>query len=164
MGRKPKKHPGGRPTVFTESVILKLEQAFALGCSDREACFYAGVATTPFYEYCKKNPKFRERKELLKESPILAARQSVLDGIIGNPGKVVSWIDRKGIHREVATPIMQDPNLAMRFLERKKKDEFGQRYEHTGPDGESLFDKLSDEEIEKERNKISKWEKQRKEK
>ena len=95
----------GRPTVMTDIVIGKLEEAFSLGCTDAESCFYAGIAKDTLYEYQTKNPDFTDRKEALKESPIFKARKSVVD----------------------AMP--NDPELSLKYLERKKKDEFSPRSE-----------------------------------
>ena len=95
-----------RPTVMTPGVIEKLEYAFSLGCSDNEACLHANIAPATLYKYQDENPKFTERKHLLKDSPIFLARQSVLKGI------------------------KSDPDLALKFLERRKKDEFSTKTEN----------------------------------
>lgn len=104
----------GRPTVMTDEVLRKLEEAFALGCTDLEACIYADISKTALYDYQQEHPEFTERKELLKENPILLARKSVVEALA------------------------EDPDLSLRFLERKKKDEFAQRVENTGKDGKDL--------------------------
>jgi hypothetical protein len=98
----------GRPTVMTPATVSKLEEAFAYGCSDSEACFYADISKQTLYEYQKKNPEFIDRKEALKERPILAARQKVVQEI-ANDVKNAQW-----------------------YLERKRKDEFSQRTEIGG--------------------------------
>ena len=95
----------GRPTVMTEALVNKLEEAFAYGCSDSEACFYAGISKQTLYDYQKKRPEFIDRKEALKERPILQARQKVVQEI-KNDVKNAQW-----------------------YLERKRKDEFGVRTE-----------------------------------
>jgi len=92
--------PGGRPQTITQSVVNKLETAFALGCTDIEACVYSGISKQTLYNYQAKHEKFLDRKELLKQTPILLARTSVVQNL------------------------KKDPNLALKFLERKKKDEF----------------------------------------
>jgi len=102
----------GRPTKVTPDVLRKLEEAFALGCSDVEACFFAGLPKSTFYDYQQVHPEFSERKEVLKSRPVLLARQSVLRGL------------------------QEDATLALRFLERVKKDEFSLRQEITGKNGE----------------------------
>jgi len=94
-----------RPTVMTQEVIEKLEYAFSLGCSDNEACLHADISPATLYKYQESNPEFSERKAVLKESPIFLARQSVLKGL------------------------KDDPDLALKFLERRKKAEFSLRHE-----------------------------------
>lgn len=103
-----------RPTVMTPEVIAKLEEAFAWGCSDVEACLWADIAPKTLYVYQEKKPEFVQRKEQLKETPIMLARKSVLRGIKNNP------------------------ELALKLLERKKKAEYSLRQELTGADGKDL--------------------------
>ena len=99
----------GRPTVVTPEILNKLEQAFLMGCSDLEACFIAGIGKTALYDYQKANPDFTERKEEMKQKPIILARTSVINAM------------------------KNDGDLALKFLERKRKDEFGvkQTFDHT---------------------------------
>ena len=106
---------GGRPTVMTPDTLAKLKEAFLMGCTDSEACLYAGdIAPATLYNYQEKNPKFLELKEQWKQNPILEARGSVLKGLRKNP------------------------QLALSFLERKLKSEFSTRSELTGADGKDL--------------------------
>lgn len=107
------KNKGGRPTVMTKETIRKLEEVFAIGGSDSEACFYAGISKESLYAYCREHPEFTDRKESLKEKPILKARQTVVKSL-------------------------DQPDYAFKYLERKKKDEFSPRQELTGKDGESI--------------------------
>lgn len=100
-----KKHPGGRPTVMTEAVIGKLEQAFAYDSTIKEACFYAGINPDTYFAYAKEHPEFSERVEALRQRPILAARE------------------------EVVKAIKTDPRNAQWYLERKRKDEFSIKQE-----------------------------------
>lgn len=90
----------GRPTVITKNVINKLEEAFAFGCTDAEAALYANIAPSTLYKYQEVNTKFSERKEQLKMMPVLHARMAVVNAI------------------------KKDPHLALKYLERKKSDEF----------------------------------------
>lgn len=104
-----------RPTVMTPEVIAKLEEAFAWGCSDVEACLWADIAPATLYQYQEKYPKFTERKAELKETPVLLSRKAVVNAI------------KRG-----------DKVTALAYLDRKKKDEFSTRSEHTGKDGKDL--------------------------
>lgn len=106
-----KKRKGGRPSSITEVVLKKLEEAFALGCTDREAALLADITPATMYNYQTRNPEFVERKEVLRQSPILLARRTVVEALSG------------------------DPYLALKYLERKRKDEFGLRQEMTGKEG-----------------------------
>lgn len=100
----------GRPTIMTPETISKLEEVFSIGGSDNEACFYAGIGKSTLYNYQQEHPEFVERKEALKERPILKARQTVVKSL-------------------------DDADMALKFLERKKKDEFSLRTEFTGQNG-----------------------------
>ncbi len=104
------KRPVGRPSKLTPLVIKKLEEAFAMGSSDGEACYYAEISTVTFYAYLKKNPEFVNRRDQLKERPVLMARQKVVNEITSDV-KVAQW-----------------------FLERKRKGEFAVRTDITSGD------------------------------
>jgi hypothetical protein len=79
-----KKNPGGRKAVVTAATLQKLEEAFALGCTDLEACFYADIGKSTLYNYQDANPKFLERKEALKQRPVYLARKVVVDALLDN--------------------------------------------------------------------------------
>ena len=89
----------GRPSVMTKEVIARLEEAFAWGCTDIEACLWADIQVRVLYLYQDKNPEFVHRKESLKEKPVLLARKSVV------------------------MRLARDPRLSMDYLSRKRKDE-----------------------------------------
>ena len=96
-----------RPTKMTNVTIGKLEEAFALGCSDSEACFYADINPDTLYDYCKKNPQFSERKALLKMKPILKAKKTILDNL--EDAKVAQWYLERKCKEEFNTKIEQKP-------------------------------------------------------
>jgi hypothetical protein len=74
----------GRPTVMTPETVRKLEEAFALGCTDLEACFYADISRTSLHKYQEANPEFADRKERLKQRPVLLARKVIVDALLDN--------------------------------------------------------------------------------
>lgn len=110
----------GRPTKMTPDTIRKLEEAFAIGCTDKEACFYANISHETLYKYQLVNPEFVERKEALKEKPILLARQTVVK------------------------KLTESYSNAMDFLSRKRKSEFSQRQELTGEEGQAIKIEVSE--------------------
>jgi hypothetical protein len=75
---------GGRPSLMTEATVRKLEEAFLLGCTDREAAFAAGIAPSTLYKYCEDHPEFLERKETLKKRPVFMARKVVVNALENN--------------------------------------------------------------------------------
>lgn len=120
MNKKQKKE--GRPTKFTPEVLNKLEEAFLLGCTDKEACLMADITQQTLIEWKKDKPDFSERIELLRQNPIREARQSLHKSI------------RRG-----------DGKLALAYLERKVKDELSLRQEHTGLNGNSIDIRIVEE-------------------
>lgn len=94
----------GRPTVMTEDVLRKLEEAFSYGATDKEAIFIADISSTAFYDYCKSNPDFAERKEALKDMPKYRARKNIVDKINDGDVPTSQW-----------------------YAERKAKEEFSNR-------------------------------------
>lgn len=114
----PKKNLGGRPDKFTDEVIKKLEEAFAIDASVPEACYYADITPPTYYAHVRNDEKATKiqrklfnRFARLRERPVLLARQTVVNNI------------------------QHDANLAMKYLERKRRDEFATRTEQTGADG-----------------------------
>ncbi|MDE2098551.1 MAG: hypothetical protein KGL39_14955 [Patescibacteria group bacterium] len=85
----------GRPTVMTAENIGKLEDAFSNGATDSEACFIAGIGTSAFYDYCKENPDFAERKEALKQMVKYQAKKNVAVAIRDGSLSLSQWFLEK---------------------------------------------------------------------
>lgn len=98
----------GRPTVMTNDVLRKLEEAFAMGCTDLEACLYANIGKSTLYDYQQLVPEFVERKEELKESLKLHAKANLSRSI----------------------KIDLDVDNSKWYLERKSKQEFSTKIEN----------------------------------
>lgn len=86
-------------------VIAKLEECWALGASDAEAAFFAEISPTALSRYLETHPAISQRKEALKLSPVLAARRCLVEAV------------------------KTDPELALKYLERVKRDEFSLKFE-----------------------------------
>jgi hypothetical protein len=120
-----------RPTVITPDIIIQLKQAFAIGCTDEEACAYAKIGKSSLYRYIEQHPEFREESNRLKKEPILKAKNTIVRSL-------------------------DDVKDAQWYLERKKKDEFSLRSEFTGRDGEDIkfvVTRKSDEDKENQKKK-----------
>ena len=77
VGRPKKKSNRGRPKAVNEIVLLKLEYAFSIGCNDTQACIHAGISRQTLWNYQEKNPDFIDKKEELKETLPLQAKNNL---------------------------------------------------------------------------------------
>lgn len=110
--RKPKSQhkPAWRPSEMSEQKVKKLEEAFSLDCSIWEACFYADISKQTYYNRLETKPELVDRFNALREKPVLIARQTVVKALT------------------------TQPDIALKYLERKRKDEFSTRTETTWKD------------------------------
>jgi hypothetical protein len=86
---------------MTERTLKKLREAFLMGCTDVEACLYCDISHQTLYEYQKAHPEYAEQKAQWKENPVLVARKCVVESL------------------------SDDKDLSLKYLERKRRDEFG---------------------------------------
>jgi len=80
--------------TLRQATLQKLEKAFSAGMSDLEACYFADVSQNDFREYLKMNPEFAEKREALKQVPVMIARQTVLRAIKKDPKIALEFLDR----------------------------------------------------------------------
>ena len=113
----------GRPSKMDEIAVKKLEEAFAWGCTDEEACFYAGISRVTLNTFQNKNKEFLNKKKILKANPIFKARVSVFNNLD------------------------KDAHLAFKFLERKLPEEFGPRTKVDGTFAVTTNTKFFPEEV-----------------
>lgn len=99
-----------RPSKKTDITIQKLEYAFSIDCTVEEACYYADISTSTYHNYVTESPKLLDRFNALRNKPVLTAREEVVKGMKNNP------------------------ELALKYLERKRKAEFSLRKEVTWED------------------------------
>ena len=91
--------------IDNEKIINDLQQAFWLDCTIMEACYYAWISKQTYYNLLDYKPKLKEKFDSLRNKPVLIARQELVKGLTNNP------------------------ELALKYLERKRKDEFSTRSE-----------------------------------
>jgi hypothetical protein len=102
---------------LTPETVKKLEEVFAIDGTVEEACFYAEISKQTYYNWIKEFPEMAERFDALRQRPFLKARQTIVKAL-------------------------DDPNHAFKYLERKKKKEFGVNMDIT-TDGEKVIPLLS---------------------
>lgn len=106
---------GQKKQKLTPETIAKLEQAFAIDATVDEACFYADISRETYYRWIKENLILSDKFERLRNTPILKARQTVVN------------------------KIGESYSNAMDYLKRKKKLEFGDNVDVT-TNGKELID------------------------
>ena len=89
----------GRPNKIKDEELRKFETAFKMGCNNSEACAYADIPESTFYDYIKANPEFSDKINKWKKNPALKAKHTIYQNL-------------------------SDPKIAQWWLERRKRDEF----------------------------------------
>jgi len=117
----------GQKLVDEPRIIEQLEIAYSMGCTDTEACLFAGISTATLYAYIKRHPSFSERKEKLKEYPILNARKKVTSEIKDDV-KVAQWyLERK---TKEFKPPNKDTNITLNQLNLLTESQIKDRLAH----------------------------------
>lgn len=103
----------GKFTKLTPETVNKLEEVFALDGTIEEACLFADISRTTYYNWIKDNEEMEERFNILRQSPFLKARRTIEKSL-------------------------DNPQYAFEYMKRKKKNEFSERQEMTGAEGKEL--------------------------
>lgn len=97
----------GRPSKMSETTLQKLKDAFSMDCTIAEACYYAEISEATYYNWSSANPKLHDEMQRHRNNPILSSRQTIMKAI------------------------ESDPVFAWKYLEKKRKSEFGQQIDIT---------------------------------
>lgn len=89
---------------MTSDTIGKLEEAFALGASVKDACVHAHISRDSYYRWLRNEPGLSDRFERLQLEPILRAKKTIVDHL-------------------------DDPRIAAWYLERKRRKEYAKNAE-----------------------------------
>ena len=93
-----------RPAVITPTVVRKLTEAFKLDVTVEEACRYAGISKDTYYRKLNEDEGFSDEMERSRLYVTMLARRSVI------------------------TQMEKDGTLALKYLERKRREEFSLQY------------------------------------
>ena len=98
----------GRPTVITEEVVRKLEQAFADGFNVVEACFNTGISRDTYYRHLDANTEFSYRMNSAQSNLTSKAKSNIAkainNGDVGTSRWYISREDRKDEYNSTAEP------------------------------------------------------------
>ena len=98
-----KNHKIGRPRAITAAVLNKLDYAFSIGCSIREAALYADISETCLYNYLRDNPEYKCRVDMLRCNPVLKAKKCLYDDIENGDGVAARWLLERRASNEYST-------------------------------------------------------------
>ncbi len=98
-----KNHKRGRPRAITAAVLDKIDYAFSLGCTIKEAALYADISESCLYKYLSENPDYKERADMLRCTPVLKAKKCLLDDIENGDGVAARWLLERRASDEYST-------------------------------------------------------------
>lgn len=102
----------GENTKLTDEVRVKIKEVASLDGTIEEMAYYCGVSRQTIYNWFEKEPELFDEVERLRQRPVLKARQTIVKAL-------------------------DDPNHAFKYIERKRRKEFGANVDITS-DGKQL--------------------------
>lgn len=108
----------GRPVFDGKDenmVVAKLQFAFSVDATVKEACYYADISTDSYYRYCNKYPEFRNKIELIKTKTNLLARVVIHNALASGDVRTAKW------YLERRSPEEYSPNVSAMFQIREKQ-------------------------------------------
>ena len=97
MGRSITKSNAGRPTIYTDELVTKLESIFKIGGTVAEACSYAMISKENYYRWLEEKPDFMTKMESAQKYPDIVAKNIVLDSMIKNKDLTTAkwWLEKR---------------------------------------------------------------------
>src|SRR5437763_224382 len=87
---------GGRPTVMTDEVVRKLEEAFSMDCTVDEAVAYAGIGARTYYDERERNEAFAQKMDRAQQFPFVLAKKTVLNAMKDDDGALaLKWLKNR---------------------------------------------------------------------
>ena len=108
---------------MTEAVVAKLEYGFMKGLNVTECCHYADISRNCFYEYCEKNPGFKDRIEELRSYTSAKAKLNITEAIEeGDRDLSKWWLERKNrdefsTKQEVSADVKSDVTITVELVD-----------------------------------------------
>src|SRR4051812_14349545 len=86
----------GRPSILTQDVIRKLEEAFCMDATDGEACAFAGISEASYYHHRKENEDFSDQMDRAKQFPFMLAKKGLLQALKEGDGNLLlKWLKNR---------------------------------------------------------------------
>ncbi len=115
---------GGRPTVITNEVVRKLEEALQDGFSVSEACLVSGISRTAYYERRSTDEAFAVKMELAQKYVTIRAKKTVIQAIKdGNFNAAKWWLERREREEFGPSAVSQAAKEQQQVQERQREQE-----------------------------------------
>lgn len=98
----------GRPKKITEEKLRLLKEGFLKDLTDEQACQYADVKLSTFYDYQAANPEFSEQKKLWKTNIGLKAKINIAAAIEDGDKELSKWYAERKMKDEFSTKVEQE--------------------------------------------------------
>lgn len=91
------KNLGGRPTKYSDELVIKLESIFKIGGTVEEASSYAGISKETYYRWLEENPSFMTKMESAQHYADIVAKNVVVDSVIKdkNLDSAKWWLEKR---------------------------------------------------------------------
>ena len=99
---------------MTPDVIGKLEAAFAIDCSINQACAFADINASTYFEWIKGNEELSNRFKRLRERPILRAKDCIFKGLKNNPELALKYLKSK-LPKEFSGEVIQVEQKSLHY-------------------------------------------------
>lgn len=108
--KKTTRAKGGRPTVFTEEVIEKLQFAFSNDFNDREASFYAGINPSTLSRKLNEDEEFFNKMQPFKAKTRQKAKMVISGALNAGDVRTAQWYAEHRMNDEYSDKTINDVN------------------------------------------------------
>ena len=84
-----------RPTKKSKVILQKLIQAFMMDCTIEEACAYAGIAESTYYDRAKKDKRFSELMNNAQKWQQFLAKGVIHQALLNNNVATAQWVTER---------------------------------------------------------------------
>lgn len=116
---KLEKKEAGRPTKYSEEIVVKLESILKIGGTIEQACAYAGINKTTFYRWFEENEDFATRMEKAKYFSDIMAKNIVVKAITEDKDLETAkwWLEKREFKQQPQNVIgIQGDDIKVEFI------------------------------------------------
>lgn len=106
------KHAGGRPLVITDEVVRELVELLRVGATVEQACDYAGIGRTSFYDRLKMDEQFAKKISYAQTFLSVSAKRNIADEVVNSHDVETSkWLLEKTEYRQKEAVAFEDKDV-----------------------------------------------------